>query len=197
MKCASLLVTPVDPTDWVGPISPRQNDTLLDMDTLKLIASDSVQQGELRINENVVPFMQTEKFGKKKQYNMSSFYHTGTTDRTLMLCVLECLQRIAGMQKTMDGIETKLSEKFQSIIEKMCELENKIKEGRKLDVFKMAKEDFSHHKCVVESHLKELPVKSSHAVEALNVALRDEKLSVSLVTSIRYKKIIRQNLTIH
>lgn len=97
---------------------------------------------------------------------MSSFYHTGTTDRTLMLCVLECLQRIAGMQKTMDGIETKLSEKFQSIIEKMCELENKIKEGRKLDVFKMAKEDFSHHKCVVESHLKELPVKSSHAVEA-------------------------------
>lgn len=128
---------------------------------------------------------------------MSSFYHTGTTDRTLMLCVLECLQRIAGMQKTMDGIKTKLSEKFQSIIEKMCELENKIKEGRKLDVFKMAKEDFSHHKCVVESHLKELPVKSSHAVEALNVALRDEKLSVSLVTSIRYKKIIRQNLTIH
>ncbi|KAK4027597.1 hypothetical protein OUZ56_016641 [Daphnia magna] len=119
------------------------------MDTLKLIASDSVQQG--------------------------------TTDRTLMLCVLECLQRIAGMQKTMDGIETKLSEKFQSIIEKMCELENKIKEGRKLDVFKMAKEDFSHHKCVVESHLKELPVKSSHAVVALNVALRDEKLSVSLV----------------
>lgn len=119
------------------------------MDTLKLIASDSVQQG--------------------------------TIDRTLMLCVLECLQRIAGMQKTMDGIETKLSEKFQSIIEKMCELENKIKEGRKLDVFKMAKEDFSHHKCVVESHLKELPVKSSHAVEALNVALRDEKLSVSLV----------------
>ncbi|KZS00506.1 Uncharacterized protein APZ42_003166, partial [Daphnia magna] len=55
-------VTPVDPTDWVGPISPRQNDTLLDMDTLKLIASDSVQQGELRINENVVRFMQTETF---------------------------------------------------------------------------------------------------------------------------------------
>lgn len=36
------------------------------MDTLKLIASDSVQQGELRINENVVCFMQTETFGEKK-----------------------------------------------------------------------------------------------------------------------------------
>lgn len=66
-------------------------------------------------------------------------------------------------------------------MEKLCELERKLEKVRKVDVFKMAKNDFLHHKGVVESHFKDLPVKATQSVEALNVALQDEKLAVSLV----------------
>ena len=45
----------------------------------------------------------------------------------------------------------------------------------------MAAADFDHHKTVVETNVKELPVKSTIVVEAMDVSLRDNTSAISLV----------------
>jgi hypothetical protein len=46
----------------------------------------------------------------------------------------------------------------------------------------MAETDFDHHISVVETYLKELPVTTTKAVEAIDVLLQDNTLAVSLVS---------------
>jgi hypothetical protein len=46
----------------------------------------------------------------------------------------------------------------------------------------MAETDFDHHTSVVETYLKELPVTTTKAVEAIDVLLQDNTLAVSLVS---------------
>ena len=99
------------------------------------------------------------------------------TDQTLSIAVLECLERLSTMQDILESFSTK----FLAIMDKLTDLERKVEEIREVDMFKKAKNCFAHHNDVIKSHFKDLPVKSTQAVEALNVALKDEKLAVSLV----------------
>ncbi len=99
------------------------------------------------------------------------------TDQTLSIAVLECLERLSTMQDILESFSTK----FLAIMDKLTDLERKVEEIREVDMFKKAKNCFAHHSDVIKSHFKDLPVKSTQAVEALNVALKDEKLAVSLV----------------
>lgn len=82
----------------------------------------------------------------------------------------------------MQDIVESFSTKFQAIMNKLSDLEREMEEIREVDMFKKAKNYFAHHSDVIKSHFKDLPVKlSTQAVEALNVALKDEVLAVSLV----------------
>jgi hypothetical protein len=45
----------------------------------------------------------------------------------------------------------------------------------------MAETDFDHHKSVIETNFKELPVTTTKAVEAIDVSLQDTTLAISLV----------------
>lgn len=53
---------------------------------------------------------------------------------------------------------------------------------RKVAIHKMAETDFDHHASVLETYLKELPVTTTKAVEAIDVLLQDNTLAVSLVS---------------
>lgn len=98
-------------------------------------------------------------------------------DQTLSIGVLECLERLSTMQDIVESFSTK----FQAIMAKLSDLERKMEEIREVDMFKKATNCFAHHNDVIKSHFKDLPVKLTQAVEALNVVLKDEKLAVSLV----------------
>ena len=53
---------------------------------------------------------------------------------------------------------------------------------RKVTIHKIAETGFDHHISVVETFLKELPVTTTKAVEAIDVFLQDDNLAISLVT---------------
>ena len=52
-------------------------------------------------------------------------------------------------------------------MDKLTDLERKMEEIREGDMFRNAKNCFAHHNDVINSHFKDLPVKSTQAVEAL------------------------------
>jgi hypothetical protein len=52
----------------------------------------------------------------------------------------------------------------------------------KVTIHKMAETDFDHHTSVVDTYLKELPVTTTKAVEAIDVPLQDNTLAVSLLS---------------
>ena len=100
----------------------------------------------------------------------------------MMFRLLNALERVVSLENVVGNIAVNLSSQLQIIVEKIETLDQKVEALRKVNVHKMAAADFDHHKSVVETNFKELPVKSTTVVEAMDVSLRDNTLAISLVT---------------
>ena len=94
----------------------------------------------------------------------------------MMFRLLNALERVVSLENVVGNIAVNLSSQLQIIVEKIETLDQKVEALRKVNVHKMAAADFDHHKSVVETIFKELPVKS------MDVSLRDNTLAISLVT---------------
>jgi hypothetical protein len=94
----------------------------------------------------------------------------------------QALERLTCVENGISAIEAKMSTNFLLIVEKLEALDQKIEKMRKVAIHKMAETDFDHHTSVVETYLKELPVTTTKAVEAIDVLLQDNTLAVSLVS---------------
>ncbi len=93
----------------------------------------------------------------------------------MMFRLLNALERVVSLENVVGNIAVNLSSQLQIIVEKIETLDQKVEALRKVNVHKMAAADFDHHKSVVETNFKELPVKSTTVVEAMDVSLRDNQ----------------------
>lgn len=99
----------------------------------------------------------------------------------MMFRLLNALERVASLENVVGNLAVNISSQLQIIMEKIETLDQKVEALRKVKVHKMAAADFDHHKCVVETNFKDLPVKSTAVVEAMDISLRDNTLAISLV----------------
>jgi hypothetical protein len=104
-----------------------------------------------------------------------------TFDQSMMFRLLNAIERVTSLENAIGTIEANVSATLALILEKLGALDQKIEAIRKVEVYKMAEVDFDYHKSVIDTHFKELPVKSTNAVEAIDFSLQDNTLAISLV----------------
>ncbi|XP_045024709.1 uncharacterized protein LOC123469645 [Daphnia magna] len=114
--------------------------------------------------------------------NTSTNGTTGMTfDQSMTFRLLNAIERVTSLENAIGTIEANVSATLALILEKLGALDQKIEAIRKVEVYKMAEVDFDYHKSVIDTHFKELPVKSTNAVEAIDFSLQDNTLAISLV----------------
>ncbi|XP_045036779.1 uncharacterized protein LOC123477480 [Daphnia magna] len=160
-------IFPLEPTSWVEQgeqsATPEFHGTMMNLDTHQLCPSLSPSLNG-------------------PTGNTSTNGTTGMTfDQSMMFRLLNAIERVTSLENAIGTIEANVSATLALILEKLGALDQKIEAIRKVKVYKMAEVDFDYHKSVIDTHFKELPVKSTNAVEAIDFSLQDNTLAISLV----------------